>query len=214
MLAAIGFGKYSARQVLNRLAPGILHQQPTPDDPALPTEASLLENDAKRLQLQASAASDTLEVEGSNELLVYRARCSNPNRGEEIVGYVTRGKGVAVHGRICPNVQNLLYESDRRIAVEWAREGRAEPGVTARRATYPVKLTVVCDDRPGMLKEITAPASEENTNIRSMDTRSGSSGEAWIELTLDAQDLRHLERLQQGLRRIPGVREVQRSSKL
>ena len=210
MLAAIGFGKYSARQVLNRLAPGILHQQSTPDEPALPSGAE----DAKRLQLHASAASDTLEVEGSNELLVYRARCCNPIRGEEIVGYVTRGKGVAVHGRSCPNVQNLLYESDRRIAVEWAREGRAEPGVAARRATYPVKLTVICDDRPGMLREITATASEENTNIRSMDTRSGSSGEAWIELTLDAQDLRHLERLQQGLRRIPGVRDVQRSSKL
>ena len=214
MLAAIGFGKYSARQVLNRLAPGILHQQGTPDDPALPTGAALLETDAKRLQLQANAASDTLEVEGSNELLVYRARCCNPIRGEEIVGYVTRGKGVAVHGRSCPNVQNLLYESDRRIAVEWARERRAAAGTAARRATYPVKLTVVCDDRPGMLKEITATASEENTNIRSMDTRSGSSGEAFIELTLDAQDLRHLERLQQGLRRIPGVRDVQRSSKL
>ncbi len=214
MLAAIGFGKYSARQVLNRLAPGILHQQATPDEPALPTGASLLETDAKRLQLQANAASDTLEVEGSNELLVYRARCCNPIRGEEIVGYVTRGKGVAVHGRSCPNVQNLLYESDRRIAVEWAREGRVEAGAAVRRATYPVKLTVICDDRPGMLKEITATASEENTNIRSMDTRSGSSGEAWIELTLDAQDLRHLERLQQGLRRIPGVRDVQRSSKL
>ena len=207
MLAAIGFGKYSARQVLNRLAPGILQQQPTPDDPGLPTGAE----DAKRLQLHASAASDTLEVEGSNELLVYRARCCNPIRGEEIIGYVTRGKGVAVHGRSCPNVQNLLYESDRRIGVEWARENSQQ--AVARRATYPVKLTMVCDDRPGLLKEITATVSEENTNIRSMDTR-GMQDSAIIELTLDAQDLQHLERLQQGLRRVPGVREVQRSSKL
>jgi guanosine-3',5'-bis(diphosphate) 3'-pyrophosphohydrolase len=212
MMAAIGFGKYSARQVLNRLAPGILHQQATPDEPSLPSGAE----DAKRLQLHANAASDTLEVEGSNELLVYRARCCNPIRGEEIIGYVTRGKGVAVHGRSCPNVQNLLYESDRRIGVEWAREGRAGTGTdtAARRATYPVKLTVVCDDRPGMLKDITATASEENTNIRSMDTRPGPNDSALIDLTLDAQDLRHLEHLQQGLRRIAGVRDVQRSSKL
>ncbi len=206
MMAAIGFGKYSARQVLNRLAPGILHQQPTPDDPALPTGAE----DAKRLQLHASAASDTLEVEGSNELLVYRARCCNPIRGEGIIGYVTRGKGVAVHARACSNVQNLLYESDRRIAVEWARDRDVTP---APRATYPVKLTVICDDRPGMLKDITAIASEENTNIRSMDTRS-TDATAYIELTLDAQDLKHLERLQSGLRRIAGVRDVVRSSKL
>ena len=67
--------------------------------------------------------SDSLQVEGQNDLLVYRARCCNPIRGEEIVGYVTRGKGVAVHARSCPNVQNLLYESDRRIAVEWSRVG-------------------------------------------------------------------------------------------
>ncbi len=207
IMAAIGFGKYSARQVLNRLAPGILHQQSTPAEPLLPTGAE----DAKRLQLHASAASDTLEVEGSNDLLVYRARCCNPIRGEGIVGYVTRGKGVAVHGRECPNVQNLLYESDRRIAVEWAREGGQD---SMRRATYPVKLTVVCDDRPGLLKDITTTTSEENTNIRSMDTRSGPNESALIELTLDAQDVRHLERLQTGLRRIAGVRDVQRSSKL
>ncbi len=208
MMAAVGFGKYSARQVLNRLAPGILHQQATPGEPDLPTGAE----DAKRLQIHANAASETLEVEGSNELLVYRARCCNPIRGEEIIGYVTRGKGVAVHGRLCPNVQNLLYESDRRISVEWARAKGAE--LASGRATYPVKLTVLCDDRPGMLKDITATASEENTNIRSMDTRPGPNDGALIEITLDAQDLKHLERLQQGLRRIPNVREVLRSSKL
>ncbi len=68
------------------------------------------------------------QVEGQNDLLVYRARCCNPIRGEEIVGYVTRGKGVAVHARSCPNVQNLLYEADRRIAVEWARTRRGQEG--------------------------------------------------------------------------------------
>ena len=64
--------------------------------------------------------SDTLQVEGQDDLLVYRARCCNPIRGEEIIGYVTRGKGVAVHARSCPNVQNLLYEADRRIDVDWS----------------------------------------------------------------------------------------------
>ena len=64
--------------------------------------------------------SESLQVEGQNDLLIYRARCCNPIRGEQIVGYVTRGKGVAVHARTCSNVQNLLYESDRRIAVDWS----------------------------------------------------------------------------------------------
>ena len=118
LLAGIGFGKFSARQALNRLVPGATStQQPE-------TESTPGMSDAVK-RVFFGKGSDSLTVEGQNDLLVYRARCCNPIRGEEIVGYVTRGKGVAVHARSCPNVQNLLYESDRRIAVEWARyEGR------------------------------------------------------------------------------------------
>ncbi len=216
LMAAIGFGKYSARQVLNRLSPGILAQPANEPEPS-PAPGS---DAAKRLAIQTSHANaDTLEVEGSNDLLVYRARCCNPIRGEEIIGYVTRGKGVAVHSRSCPNVQNLLYESDRRIAVEWARAAGKENGASPagnppRRATYPVKLTVLCDDRPGMLREMTAIISEENTNIRSVDTREGPNDSALIDLRLDAEDVRHLDRLIAGLRRVPGVQDVQRSQKL
>ncbi len=203
--AAIGFGKYSARQVLNRLAPGLVHQQQeTEAAPAAPGA------DAVR-RVAAASGSDSLIVEGQNELLVYRARCCNPIRGEEIIGYVTRVKGVAVHARSCHNVQNLLYEADRRIAVEWARNVDESPSA---RQTYPVRFTVHCDDRAGMLKEITAVISDENTNIRTMETHSGDGGDATIEFVIDAEDVRHLTRLVQALRRLPGVRDVQRSQKL
>ena len=208
LMAAIGFGKYSARQVLNRLAPGILNA---------PAESeSIFDQDAgKRLTVHSGAAgSDSLQVEGHDEMLVYRARCCNPIRGEEIIGYVTRGKGVAVHGRACPNVQNLLYESDRRITVEWGRGAGGAAPTVGRRQTYPVRLTVFCDDRPGMLKEMTAIISEENTNIRSIDTRPGPNDTAIVELTVEAEDVRHLDRMVQGLRRVHGVQDVQRSQKL
>jgi hypothetical protein len=140
-------------------------------------------------------------VEGQDDLLVYRARCCNPIRGEEIVGYVTRGKGVAVHARSCPNVQNLLYESDRRISVEWARMVEENAG---RKMTYPVKLTVFCDDRAGMLKEMTAVISDDGTNIRGVDSKSTGDSEAVVEFVLEAEDMRHLTRLVSGLRRVPG----------
>uniref|UniRef100_A0A7V4XSH2 Bifunctional (P)ppGpp synthetase/guanosine-3',5'-bis(Diphosphate) 3'-pyrophosphohydrolase n=1 Tax=Acidobacterium capsulatum TaxID=33075 RepID=A0A7V4XSH2_9BACT len=205
LLAAIGFGKYSARQVLNRLAPGTTHQQPAEAETAASIKAGL--QDAAR----KSTTSDSLQVEGQNELLVYRARCCNPIRGEEIVGYVTRGKGVAVHARNCPNVQNLLYESDRRIAVEWAHDAGASTGPSK---TYPVRLTVYCDDRAGMLKEMTSIISDDNTNIRTVDTRPGPNGEAIVEFVIEAEDVRHLNRLVLGLRRLPGVRDVQRSQRL
>jgi GTP diphosphokinase / guanosine-3',5'-bis(diphosphate) 3'-diphosphatase len=204
LMAAIGFGKYSARQVLNRLSPGVINQPGSESEPV--AEVS----DAVR-RVSLTSGSDSLQVEGQNELLVYRARCCNPIRGEEIIGYVTRGKGVAVHARNCPNVQNLLYESDRRVSVEWARP---VDEAVARRQTYPVRLTVFCDDRTGMLKELTAVISDENTNIRTVDSRPGPNEDAIVEFVVDAEDVRHLTSLVQGLRRVPGVRDVQRSQKL
>ena len=168
LLATLGQGKHTAHQVLSKLAPGF-NAQPeaepgaeTKPGEAGPGEAGM--SDAvRKLHLTGS---DSLQVEGQNDLLVYRARCCNPIRGEEIVGYVTRGKGVAVHARSCPNVQNLLYESDRRINVEWSR---APEGVAGAKQRYPVKITVYCDDRTGMLKELTAVISDENTDIRGVE---------------------------------------------
>jgi len=216
LMATIGFGKHSARQILNKLAPGLVSpaagmppgaSEPDADAKGASTEAAM--SDAvKKLHLTGS---DSLQVEGQNDLLVYRARCCNPIRGEEIIGYVTRGKGVAVHARSCPNVQNLLYESDRRIDVEWAKSATEAAGHVQR---YPVKITVFCDDRTGMLKEMTAIISNDDTNIRAVDTKDGENGEAIVEFVVDAEDLRHLNRMVLGLRRLPGVREVQRIQKL
>jgi len=212
--ATIGFGKHSARQVLNKLAPGLINMPNSGAaaevDPGSETKSaeSVMSDAVKKLHLTGS---DSLQVEGQNDLLVYRARCCNPIRGEEIIGYVTRGKGVAVHARSCPNVTNLLYESDRRIEVEWAKTGAEVAGKIQR---YPVKITIYCDDRSGMLKEMTAIISNDDTNIRAVDTRDGENGEAIVEFVVDAEDLRHLNRMVLGLRRLPGVREVQRSQKV
>jgi GTP pyrophosphokinase len=208
LLAALGLGKHSAHQVLTKLAPGIASQPEVEDaPPAAPGEAGM--SDAvRKLHLSGS---DSLQVEGQNDLLVYRARCCNPIRGEEIIGYVTRGKGVAVHARSCPNVQNLLYESDRRIAVEWGRVGDQSAGRAQR---YPVKITIFCDDRAGMLKELTAVISDDNTNIRGVEMKRDKDGDAIIEFVVEAQDVHHLNRMVLGLRRVSGVRAVQRTQKI
>jgi GTP pyrophosphokinase len=211
LLATLGLGKHSAHQILNKLAPGYAsHAEAEPGTepkPSAPGEAPMTDA-VRKLHLTGS---DSLQVEGQNDLLVYRARCCNPIRGEEIVGYVTRGKGVAVHARSCPNVQNLLYESDRRIAVEWSRVGEQAIGRTQR---YPVKITVYCDDRSGMLKELTAVISDDDTNIRGVDVRRDENGEANIEFVVEAEDLRHLNRMVLGLRRVSGVRDVKRAQKI
>ena len=211
LLATLGSGKHSAHQILNKLAPGYSNQGDADagsETKPPGTVESAMSDAVRKLHLTGS---DSLQVEGQNDLLVYRARCCNPIRGEEIVGYVTRGKGVAVHARSCPNVQNLLYESDRRIAVEWSRVGEDASGRSQR---YPVKITVFCDDRAGMLKELTAVISDDNTNIRGVDIRKDENGEAVVEFVVEAEDLRHLNRMVLGIRRVGGVRAVQRTQKL
>jgi len=210
LLATLGQGKNSAHQVLSKVAPGFSNPPGTePGTPATvgkPGEGGTTDA-VRRLQLTSS---ESLEVEGLNDLLVYRARCCNPIRGEEIVGYVTRGKGVAVHARSCTNVQNLLYESDRRINVEWSRT----PDAAGKPQRYPVKITVYCDDRTGMLKELTAVISDENADIRGVELRRDDEGEAIIEFVVEAEDVRHLNRMVLGLRRVDGVRAVQRTQKV
>ena len=201
LMAGIGYGKYSARSVLARLAPS--------------SNAPISDADAENVGGIASVVrrvfggdhdNHAIRVKGQGDLLVYRARCCNPIRGEEVVGYVTRGKGVAVHAQTCPNVVNLMYEPERRIDVEWARDDSIP-------SSYPVKLTVSCDDRFGMLKQITAVISDSKTNIRNVEARTGN-GQASIDIVLDIADLKHLENIISGVRKIPGVHDVQRLQKV
>jgi guanosine-3',5'-bis(diphosphate) 3'-pyrophosphohydrolase len=199
LMAGIGYGKYSARQVLARLAP-------TSAAPAAESEKSGGIASVVRRVFGGDSGNNAIRVKGHGDLLVYRARCCNPIRGEEVVGYVTRGKGVAVHAVNCPNVVNLLYEPERRIDVEWAHD-EGTP------SSYPVKLTVACDDRFGMLKQITAVISDAKTNIRDMQVRS-SNAQANIDVILDIADLKHLENIINGVRKIPGVHDVQRLQKV
>lgn len=205
LMAGIGYGKFSARQVLAKLSPGLSEQAPQEEPPK---DTSTLGTVIRRVFGQ-SADTAAIKVKGYNDLLVYRARCCNPIRGEAIVGYVTRGKGVAVHAVSCPNVNNLMYEADRRIAVEWAKSAKVPTG----KATYPVKLTVFCDDRAGMLKQLTAVVSDDNTNIRNIEARTADS-QATIDMVIDIEDVKHLERVITGLRRIPGIHDVQRLNKM
>jgi len=204
LMSGIGYGKYSARQVLARVLPA----------GATPSIAGDIESEGLTSQPGAIASvvrrvfgdHNAITVRGQGDMLVYRARCCNPIRGEGIVGYITRGKGVAVHSVHCPNVTNLLYEPERKIDVEWARDDTTP-------TAYPVKLTVFCDDRFGMLKNITGVIGDAKSNIRNI-TAHTSNSQASVEVVLDISDLKHLETIIVGLRKIPGVHEVQRLQKL
>jgi GTP diphosphokinase / guanosine-3',5'-bis(diphosphate) 3'-diphosphatase len=196
--AALGYGKFSPRQILQKLAPGQVlpdAQPPAAPAPVRPTSAS-----------PAGEEGDlVIKVKGIDDLMVYRAKCCNPIRGEAIVGYVTRGKGVAVHSLTCTNVQNLMYEVERKIDVEWAR---------STSQTFPVKMLVHTEDRPGMLNQLTTALFNEQTNIRSLearpdDSRTTAEG-AVVDMTVEVRDKKQLERIVSAIRRISGVRDIER----
>jgi len=193
--AALGYGKFSARQVLQKLAPEQVELEAEPPKPA-----------PQPVPDQTRESGDlVIKVKGIDDLLVYRAKCCNPIRGEAIVGYVTRGKGIAVHSTNCTNVQNLMYEVERKIDVEWARATSQE---------FPVKVVVYTDDRPGMLNQLTSVLFNEQSNIRSLEARSDDkrNGDgAVIDMTIEIKDKKQLERVVANIRRISGVRDVERT---
>jgi guanosine-3',5'-bis(diphosphate) 3'-pyrophosphohydrolase len=196
--AALGYGKFSARQVLCRIAPGVVKEEAPEARPAsVPDQAAPTAPGSKR-----SDGEGVIKVRGLDDLMVYRAKCCNPIRGESIVGYVTRGKGVAVHSRMCPNVQSLLYDVERKIEVEWAR---------AAEDSFPVRVVVHTDDRPGMLNQLTSVLFDENANIRNLEAKTGTDHDGGVvEMTVDVRDKKQLEKLVATMRRISGVRDVER----
>jgi GTP diphosphokinase / guanosine-3',5'-bis(diphosphate) 3'-diphosphatase len=194
LFAAVGFGKFSARQVLSRYFGEPSKESEKTEEDAKPT----LVNTVKRMLGFGEAP---LIVKGQDDLLVFRAKCCNPIPGDDIVGYVTRGRGVAVHTRTCPNVQNLLYQTERRIAVEWGGGN-----VT----TFPVELLIRAKDRPGLLADITAVISGAGSNIRMLESRPDRQN-ARVEASLEITDKRQLESILTNIRRIQGIYGVERT---
>jgi len=193
LFADLGYGKFSARQILSKATGRTL----TEKTQAAEEKPARLVSTVKRMLGMHDAA---VLVRGQDDLMVYRAKCCTPIPGDEIVGYVTRGRGVAVHATSCPNVQNLLYQSERRIGVQWADTGEA---------TYPVTLLIRTQDRPGMLADITGVISTAGSNIRTLDSRPDNLN-ARVEVALDIADRKQLEQIITNVKKISGVFGVER----
>jgi guanosine-3',5'-bis(diphosphate) 3'-pyrophosphohydrolase len=191
LYAAIGFGKATTKFVLSKVVP--------PDElKEKPPESGL----ASMVRRVLRPGDDRIKVKGIDDLLVARARCCNPIRGEKIVGYITRGKGVSVHSATCANVVNLMYDPDRRIDVEWdTNQDGAGP--------YTVRLEVQVEDKKGMLAAVSTKVSGMNTNIRSMEATS-EDHRGQIDMTVEIKDMKHLEKVIKSIRGVSGVIDVGR----
>ena len=194
LFAAIGYGKIQPKQVLVRLVPADSLREKPPEGAVASVVRRVL-----------GSGEEKIKVKGFDDLMVFRARCCNAIRGEKIVGYVTRGKGVSVHSATCPNVVNLLYDPERRIDVEWDKSDAV--------ARYTVKLTMEVEDRKGLLAAVSAKIADINTNIKNMEAHTDEGQHARIDMTVEIRDLKHLEKVIKSLRGVDGVIGVERAGR-
>lgn len=195
LLSAIGFGKVTVKQVLAK---------------ALTAEQLGVEAGAPGRLRQAVerilpfGGGPGITVKGHGDLLAYLAKCCAPVPGEDVVGYITRGRGVSVHSVDCPNVQNLLYNPEREIEVEWAAGGDE---------VFPVVLRIETADRPGVLAKLTEIIAKHGSNISQMETdtrQTRETGRASIEVVVEVRDRRHLDKIREAVGESPGVIAVDR----
>ena len=195
LLAAIGYGRIMARTVLSRLVGQDALREKGPDGAI----ASVVK------RVLGTGGDQKIKVRGVEDLMVFRARCCNPIRGERIVGYITRGKGVSVHSATCPNVVNLLYDPDRRIDVEWDKGTDGSP--------YTVRLRISVEDRRGILADVSSRIAKINTNIRDVEATVGADHRGSIRMTVEISDVKHLEKVMKSIKNIEGVLAVERSGR-
>ncbi len=194
LYAAIGYGKATARAVLARLAGQDALRERAPD--------GAITSVVKRVLGSGEAK---IKVRGVDDLMVFRARCCNPIRGEKIVGYITRGKGVSVHAATCPNVVNLLYDPERRMEVEWDKGADSSP--------YVVRLKIHVADRKGILADVSTRIAAINTNIRDVEATTDADHRASIRITVEIVNVKHLDRVTKALKSIEGVLAVDRADR-
>ncbi|MFB3906743.1 MAG: bifunctional (p)ppGpp synthetase/guanosine-3',5'-bis(diphosphate) 3'-pyrophosphohydrolase [Acidobacteriota bacterium] len=191
---SIGFGKTPAKRVLQQLEPEKTFEQAQPAAPE-----SRLSSMVRRVLRRSDS---TIQVKGHDDLLVYRAKCCNPIPGEEIAGYITVGRGISVHSTSCPNVENLLLDPEKRVAVSWT---------DGRDTKYPVRLTIHTEERTGVLAAITSAISGTNTNIVTVQARLMDEGYGRIDMTVEVTGTSQLDKLMDLLKGLEGVREVTRA---
>jgi len=192
LLASIGYGKISALQTIGKLT-SLLKPEEKPD------EISVEKVERRERPPQRGG----VRVKGVDDILVRFAKCCNPLPGDQVGGYITRGRGVSVHRADCPSLLNSGFE--RRIEVEW--DFVAE-------AVHPVGLAVVCANVKGMLASISGTLSNHDINILQANVRTRVDNRTECKFVVEVRGIEHLQRAIAAVRKIKNVIDVQRSSVL
>lgn len=188
LLSSIGYGKISARKVVNKLLPKD-QEALAPKETATPSALQKIFEEAKKKEPPAS-----VKVKGIEDLLVRFARCCTPVPGDPVVGFITRGRGISVHSKKCPKV--FQTDPHRLVEIEWD---------SAAQADRKVKIRVVCSDRPGLLADMSNTIKEHNVNITRAQIGTTKDKKAVCHFVIEIKDTQELRKLLSHLEAVPGV---------
>ncbi len=197
LLASIGYGKIIPRNIIQKYLGTEKFAELDPEQ----KKETMFQSGVKAVKKLVGMGEDAIVVSGVGNMLITRARCCNPLRGEPIIGYISLGKGIVVHNKLCKNVKQLMVNKDRIVSVEWAGKEDKE--------AFAVRLLAITENRTGMIADITGSIADIKTGIRNAQARvSNDQGE--IEVTVEVFDLKHLEKVIQSVKKVPGVLDVER----
>ena len=196
LLASIGYGKLSAAMVVGKLVP---------EKAAEKSPESVFEEAARPLAgaTRPSRSTHGVVVRGIDGVLVRFARCCNPVPGDPIVGYITRGRGVSVHREDCPNISAMMGEDEgRQVDVSWD---------TGNATSYPVEIEMEASDSPGLLTGVMNAVLEMKAHVSAVNARTLRNRMALINMTVEINDVAHMNNVIGRLKRLQGVQNVHRA---
>jgi guanosine-3',5'-bis(diphosphate) 3'-pyrophosphohydrolase len=193
LYTGIGFGKTSVRHVVDKLLPKETLEEFQKQATTVKVREPSAESKGERSGIKVKSFGE--------DMMLRIGKCCNPVPGDTILGYITRGRGVSVHSVDCPSMMSLAGETERIIEVEWD---------TSHKRPFPARISIVTEDKPGLLGKISNTVSECDVNMTRANVQTGALKRAYFDLGLEILDLDHLNRTLESLRKIPGVIHVER----
>ncbi len=185
LIAAIGYGAISVHHVLRPLLP----------------ETKMKEGLTDRIINKAGFGKSPVKVSGMNDILIHLSKCCNPVPGEQIIGFITRGRGLSVHTIDCPNIDQFDYSRERLVSVEWDKETNPK---------HSILLSVLTLDQPGLLASVSAAIAETGANISHAEIKTTADHKGNLHIVVDIVNIKHLEKVIKKIEGLKGVLQARR----
>lgn len=188
LFVAVGYGKVSAQHIIRPLLP----------------EPKLKESFKEKIIKKVGLGRSEVKVSGLDDILIHLSKCCNPVPGDQIIGFITRGRGLSIHTVDCPNIDELDYDKDRLVDVDWDKQIHG---------THAVDITVLTLDRPGLLASVSSSIAEAGANISHAEIITTEDKKASLHFVIDITDTKHLEKVLKNIGKVEGVLQARRVRK-